>query len=82
MSHRRDTRGGAYEPISKEGNPQPDQVKERPSPHEQAQWGADVRAEPLAGRDEPYPTPEGLRRKPKGPLNKSTGRRSAAPPRT
>lgn len=77
MSNLRDKRGGAYDPISKEGNPHPDQVREKATPHEEAQWGADVRAEPLPGAPEIYPTPEGLRREPKGPINKSTGRRGS-----
>lgn len=74
MSDLRDKRGGAYDPVSKEGNPQPNQVREKPTPHEEAQGGADVRPAPLPGPDEAYPTPEGLRREPKGPINRSTGR--------
>jgi hypothetical protein len=74
MSDNRDLRGGTYDPVSKEGNPQPHQVKERATAHEKSQSGADVRPKPLPGRDEPYPSPEGLRRERKAPLNKSTGR--------
>lgn len=69
----RDHRHGAYDPINKDGLPQPPQVQERPTPHEAAQWGADVRAEPLSGT-EPV-LPEGLMRPGRGPLNPRTGRR-------
>ncbi|MEH6952633.1 hypothetical protein V4R08_15150 [Nitrobacter sp. NHB1] len=71
----RDERSGAYGPVSKEGLPQPDQVKDTSTPHQKAQHGADVRAEPLPGT-EPV-LPEGLVREPKGPLNPRTGRRDA-----
>jgi hypothetical protein len=71
-----DKRGGAYDPINEFGRPQPPQVRQAASPHQKAQWGADVRPEPLPGPDEgPYPLPEGLRKERKGPLNKDTGRR-------
>ena len=71
-----DKRGGAYDPVTKAGNPQPSQVKENATPHQQAQWGADVRPESLPGPDEGnYPLPEGLRKERQGPLNKVTGRR-------
>ena len=75
MSDFRDIRGGAYDPVNKFGNPQPPQVAYKPTPSQKAQCGADVRAEPLRGPDEVYPLPEGLRRPPRGPLNKDTGRR-------
>lgn len=74
MNHR-DTRGGAYDPVNKFGNPQPPQVKDKGTPHQKAQWGADVRPEPLPGLDDGYPLPEGLRKPRMGPLNKDTGRR-------
>ena len=69
-----DKRGGAYDPVTKAGNPQPAQVKEKAIPREKAQWGADVRPEPVPGPDQVYPLPEGLERERKGPLNKDTGR--------
>jgi hypothetical protein len=76
MSDYVDKRGGAYDPVSKEGNPQPHQVKENATASQKEQWGADVRPEPVPGPDEGnYPLPEGLRRQPKEPLNKNTGRR-------
>lgn len=43
------------------------------TPHERAQWAADVRAKPSADKAEPF-LPEALRRKPAEPLNKRTGR--------
>ena len=69
----RDIRAGAYDPVSKDGLPQPDQVKDRTEAHQAAQWGADVRAEPLPG-DQPV-LPEGLVRPGVGPLNPKTGRK-------
>jgi hypothetical protein len=75
MSDFRDKRGGPYDPVTKAGNPQPDQVKENTTPRQKAQWGSDVRPEPMPGADQVYPLPEGLERERKGPLNKDTGRR-------
>jgi len=49
-------------------------VKEYRTPHEDAQWGADVHAEPEQRKET---MPEGLDRERKGPLNKTTGRRPA-----
>ncbi|WP_315782573.1 hypothetical protein [Bradyrhizobium sp. SZCCHNPS1003] len=69
----RDLRSGAYDPVSKDGLPQSHQVKDKTTPHQQEQWGADVRAEPLPGT-EPV-LPEGLMRERRGPLNRNTGRR-------
>jgi hypothetical protein len=68
-----DHRHGAYDPVSKDGMPQGQQIKDKATPHEKAQWGADVRADPLPGT-EPV-LPEGLIRSPEGPLNPRTGRR-------
>ena len=53
-----DKRGGAYDP----GNPQPAQVRDKQTPSQKAQWGADVRPKPLPGHAEGYPLPEGLRK--------------------
>ena len=47
-----DKRGGAYDPINEFGKPRPPQVREAATPHQKAQWGADVRPEPLPGPDE------------------------------
>jgi hypothetical protein len=60
MSDFRDKRGGAYDPVTPAGNPQPPQVRDTATPHQKAQWGADVRPEPLPGPAEGYPLPEGL----------------------
>lgn len=69
----RDIRHGAYDPVSKDGLPQAVQVKDKTTPHQKEQVGADVRAEPLPGT-EPV-LPEGLVRPPQGPLNPRSGRR-------
>lgn len=71
----RDERAGAYDPVSKDGLPQADQIKDRTTPHQAAQVGADVRAEPLPGT-EPV-LPKGLTRTRRSPLNAKTGRRSS-----
>src|SRR3978361_608288 len=42
----RDERNGAYEAVNANGKPQPHQVREDVSPHQAAQWGADVRPLP------------------------------------
>jgi len=49
MSDFRDTRGGAYDHVNEFGKPQPPQVKDKATPQQKAQWGADVRPEPLPG---------------------------------
>ena len=69
----RDIRHGAYDPVSKEGLPQAAQVKDKTTPHQKEQVGADVRADPLPGT-EPI-LPEGLVRPRQGPLNARSGRR-------
>ncbi len=69
----RDVRSGAYDAVNDFGRPQPDQVREKTTPHEKAQTGADVRPDPEASTEEILP--EGLRREPKGPYNRKTGRR-------
>jgi len=76
MSDYVDKRGGAYDPVTPSGNPQAPQVKDKRTPSQNEQWGADVRTEPLPGPDPgTYPLPEGLRKERMGPLNKDTGRR-------
>lgn len=69
-----DARGGANDHMNAFGRPQPPQVREAATDHERAQWGADVRAEPLPGPVENPPLPEGLRKTRTGPLNKRTRR--------
>jgi hypothetical protein len=71
----RDVRRGAYDPVSEAGLPQAAQVKDKTTPVQQEQFGADVRAEPLPGA-EPV-LPERLVRAPQGPLNPRTGRGEA-----
>jgi hypothetical protein len=75
MSDYVDKQGGAYDSVTPTGNPQLPQVKDKQTPRQKAQWGADVRPEPLPVLDQGYPLPEGLRKERKGPLNKDTGRR-------
>ncbi|MBV9457730.1 MAG: hypothetical protein JO141_09495 [Bradyrhizobium sp.] len=48
-------------------------VRDNKSPHERAQWAADVRAAPSSAPGEDF-LPEALRRAPTAPLNKRTGR--------
>jgi hypothetical protein len=64
----RDTRGGTYGPPDR--GPA-NEAKERRSPSQDEQKGADVRPEARPRRD---PLPEGLHHR-TGPLNKSSGRR-------
>jgi hypothetical protein len=75
MSDFRDERRGAYDPINQAGWPQPSQVRDKTDPHQKAQWGADVRPEPLPGAGPVLP--ERLVRPAKGPLNPRTGRNPA-----
>jgi hypothetical protein len=75
MSDYVDKRGGAYDPVTPDGNSQPPQVKDQQTPSQKAQWGADVRPEPLPALAQSYPLPEGLRKQRMSPLNKDTGRR-------
>jgi len=73
-SDNRDIRHGAYDPVSKDGLPQPHQVRDKTTARQSEQWGADVRAEPLPG-NQPL-LPERLVRPAQGPLNPRTGRNS------
>ncbi len=67
-----DNRRGAYDPLSKDGMPQPTQVTEAPTEHRAAQWGADVRANRLPGDEDILP--EGLKRPRVGPDHKPVGK--------
>lgn len=67
-----DVRSGTYDRITPAGKQQPDQVKDANTPQQAAQHGADVRADPLPGAEDPIP--EGLMRTPKGPLSPTRGR--------
>jgi hypothetical protein len=62
MSNFRDKRGGAYDPVTSARNAQRPPVRDKATPHQKAQWGADVRPEPQPGPDLTYPLPEGLRK--------------------
>ena len=68
-----DIRRGAYDPVSKDGLPQANEIRDKTTRHQQEQFGADVRAEPLPGT-EPI-LPDGLARPRQGPLNPRSGRR-------
>ena len=69
----RDPQGGTYGEITRPGTPEELVIEPRTS-HQNAQQGADVRSEPLVISNE---LPEGLKRKRKGPLNPSSGRRES-----
>jgi hypothetical protein len=73
MSDYTDDRRGAYDPVTREGLPQPSQVKHKVAPQQKEQWGADVRPDALPGTGPVLP--ERLVRSAKGPLNPRTGRR-------
>jgi hypothetical protein len=68
----RDTQGGTYDRHDREGGRRGDQVKEKRTPHRDAQLGADVRSEAVPPSSDPLP--EGVEHR-AGPMNKSTGRR-------
>jgi len=78
MKHRRDehpvSQHGVNDPIS--GVDVRRNIQDNKSPHESAQWAADVRAfaSPAPGEDF---LPERLRREPTAPLNKRTGRKGS-----
>lgn len=63
-----DNRRGACDPVSKEGSPQPAQVREAATEHQAAQSGADVRPDPIPGGEDILP--EGLKRDRVGPDHK------------
>jgi hypothetical protein len=67
-----DIRNGTYDAVSPAGKRQADQVRDKTTPEQAAQSGADVRAEPLPGTEKLIP--EGLLRERRGPLNPVRGR--------
>ena len=71
MSDRRDIQHGVNDPVS--GVDVKYRTRDNATPHEKAQWAADVRAAPSADPTEEF-LPEALRRPPAPPLNKRTGR--------
>jgi hypothetical protein len=71
MSDRRDIQHGVNDPVS--GVDVRWKVHDNRTPHERAQWAADVRAWSSPDETEEF-LPEALRRPPMPPLNKRTGR--------
>jgi len=71
MTDYRDIQHGVYDPVR--GVDIKCRFNDNVTPHERAQWAADVRAEPSPDATEEF-LPEGLRRTPAPPLNKRTGR--------
>ena len=71
MGDRRDIQHGVNDPVS--GVDVKHRFKDNATPHERAQWAADVRAAPSPDPGEEF-LPEALRRPPTPPLNKRTGR--------
>jgi hypothetical protein len=71
MTDARDTQHGVNDPVN--GVDVRRRIKDNATPHERAQWAADVRAEPSADGAEEF-LPEALRRAPTSPLNRFTGR--------
>ena len=71
MSDFRDIQYGVNDPV--EGVDVKYHFSDNQTPHERAQFAADVRADPTPSFSELF-LPEGLRRRPAAPLNKRTGR--------
>ena len=71
MGDRRDIQHGVNDPVS--GVDVRWKIRDNATPHERAQWAADVRAVPSPDAAEEF-LPEALRRRPTPPLNKRTGR--------
>lgn len=71
MGEMRDIQNGVNDPVS--GVDVKHRFKDNATPHERAQWAADVRADPSPDKAEKF-LPEALRRPPTPPLNKRTGR--------
>jgi hypothetical protein len=82
MAHFSDIHEGVANPASRNGVNDPvDGIdvkrtfNDNQTPHERAQWAADVRANPSPKPGEDF-LPEALRRVPTPPLNPRTGRRA------
>jgi hypothetical protein len=69
-----DDRNGVYDAVNQQGKPQPAPVPVKTTPEEAAQWQSPIESEPDLSHPEPD-LPEGLTRRPKGPLGPTTGRR-------
>ena len=72
MTDARDIQNGVNDPVG--GVDVKRRFRENQTPHERAQFAADVRRDALPDSDEYY-LPEALRRPPTPPLNRRTGRR-------
>jgi hypothetical protein len=72
----RDMQGGTFDRHDPESGRQGDQVKENRTPHQDAQWGADVRSDAVPPEKDPLPA--GVEHR-EGPMNKSTGRHQVHP---
>jgi hypothetical protein len=75
MTDSRDIQHGVNDPVG--GVDVKRRIKDNATPHERAQWAADVRAAPSADPTEEF-LPEALRRAPTSPLNRHTGRNRSA----
>ncbi|WP_050628301.1 hypothetical protein [Bradyrhizobium viridifuturi] len=65
------SRNGVNDPVS--GVDVKRTFDDNQTPHERAQWAADVRADASPRSGEPF-LPEALRRRPTSPINPRTGR--------
>jgi hypothetical protein len=74
MNDFRDIQHGVNDPVH--GLDVKRRFNDNQSPHERAQFAADVRSGALPAADEEF-LPEALRRRPTSPLNPRTGRRPA-----
>jgi hypothetical protein len=74
MGDYRDIQNGINDPVR--GVDVKRRFKDNKTPHESAQWAADVRAKASPDDSEEF-LPEALRRTPAPPLNKRTGRNPA-----
>ena len=72
MTDSRDIQHGVNDPVN--GVDVKRRFHDNQTPHERAQFAADVRADPEPAADEKF-LPEALRRRPTAPLNPRTGRR-------
>jgi hypothetical protein len=72
MGDFRDIQHGVNDPV--DGVDVKRRFNDNQTPHERAQFAADVRSRAIPASDEEF-LPEALRRRPTGPLNPRTGRR-------
>jgi hypothetical protein len=72
MSDFRDIQHGVNDPV--DGVDVKRRFNDNQTPHERAQFAADVRSSAIPASDEEF-LPEALRRRPTSPLNPRTGRR-------